>query len=696
MNNRASKILLLLLETGLEQSVKNLSGRYDVSERTIYNDLEEIEEFLVQNNYHNFRREGGEYFVDIAKIEEDKLQILIETIKLQISEGKQYSPSTRVNYSIFLILSSEITITKDLADSLDLSISTIKNDLNVINNKILPFNLNLVTERFKGISIVGDEADKRDLLIEIILSDYEVSKFEEIDFFYLKYIDRKILADAKTIVDYVADSLSIQYVDKHYIFVLLSTFISLKRLIEGKRIRKMNYANLSMVTHDSFFKVVKDCMLSILKKYNSIHLPKTTLDFEVSYIVSKIQAASYHGIGDAVYDNWLNLQFIVNRFIKNIENSTNMIDSNDNQLYQEIIQHLRPALKRLEKNIFFENPLKAEIYERYPELTVIVKENISIIEHFYNINFTDDELSYMVLLFASSYERNKQRLNIKPSVVIVCKEGISTSSILKSQLERNFDINILGTYSKSKFLEDMSSLGEIEFDFVISTVPLELDKSFYLMVNPILNEKDMLQLNTFFNFYKPDKSVEQVINKIKPYVQIIDKENLKRVLVEVIGVGNETKEKNNRGVLMLEDVINDNLIVTQKRADDAFEAVEFAGDLLKENGLINDNYISAMKQNMRENGPYFVIAPGIAMPHARPEDGAKGVGISIVTLEKPVNFGHPKNDPVNLIIGLCAIDHQTHLNALAELMEILSDDKKLNAIVNSKSKKEILEILQGE
>src|SRR5699024_4990474 len=141
------------------------------------------------------------------------------------------------------------------------------------------------------------------------------------------------------------------------------------------------------------------------------------------------------------------------------------IDGRDNKLHQELVQHLRPAVKRLENNISFENPLKDEIYNKYSELFKIVKENIDIIEHFFDIEFTDDELSYIVLLFASSYERNKKTINVRPSVIIVCKEGISTSSILKSQLEQQFDINILKTYSKNNFLELYKNDNELNFDF---------------------------------------------------------------------------------------------------------------------------------------------------------------------------------------------------------------------------------------
>ncbi|WP_333648455.1 PTS sugar transporter subunit IIA, partial [Lacrimispora sp.] len=111
-------------------------------------------------------------------------------------------------------------------------------------------------------------------------------------------------------------------------------------------------------------------------------------------------------------------------------------------------------------------------------------------------------------------------------------------------------------------------------------------------------------------------------------------------------------------------------------------------------GLAEECYIQAMLKNVEVNGTYIVISPGIAMPHARPEEGALDIGLSIVTLKNPVVFGHPKNDPVKIVVGLCAIDHQSHLKALTELADILMDRNKVEKITNADSAEEILQIIK--
>ena len=146
---------------------------------------------------------------------------------------------------------------------------------------------------------------------------------------------------------------------------------------------------------------------------------------------------------------------------------------------------------------------------------------------------------------------------------------------------------------------------------------------------------------------------------------------------------------------MLLDILTPEMIQVNYECKTRDEAVSAAGQLLVKQGYAKESYIDAMIKNVEENGTYIVIAPGIAMPHARPEEGALDIGLSIVTLKEPIVFGHPKNDPVKIVVGLCAVDHQSHLKALSELVEILGNEEKVKKIIEAKSSKEIIAIIKG-
>ena len=116
------------------------------------------------------------------------------------------------------------------------------------------------------------------------------------------------------------------------------------------------------------------------------------------------------------------------------------------------------------------------------------------------------------------------------------------------------------------------------------------------------------------------------------------------------------------------------LVTLNVKVADWQEAVNLSVGLLEKNGYVEQRYIDATLDSVRTLGPYIVLAPGIAIPHARPEDGALKTGISLVTLATPVYFGSEENDPVRLIIGLASNDRTSHIGLLKKLCNFLALD----------------------
>src|SRR5512140_1107834 len=109
-------------------------------------------------------------------------------------------------------------------------------------------------------------------------------------------------------------------------------------------------------------------------------------------------------------------------------------------------------------------------------------------------------------------------------------------------------------------------------------------------------------------------------------------------------------------------------------------ATDYVGGLLVNARKITASYVVAMKRVLREMGPYAVIAPGIVLLHARPEDGVLQPCLGLITLSDPVPFGHSQNDPVDIVIALGAVDKNAHIAALQQLAGLLGDAEKLALI----------------
>jgi PTS system ascorbate-specific IIA component len=137
------------------------------------------------------------------------------------------------------------------------------------------------------------------------------------------------------------------------------------------------------------------------------------------------------------------------------------------------------------------------------------------------------------------------------------------------------------------------------------------------------------------------------------------------------------------GFPKLAEAFGENSLRVFAAALDREHAIELAGDLLVSSGRVTPEYTVSMVDVLESHGPYFVIAPGIALAHAKPSEFVISSGLSLVTLAEPIVFGNEANDPVELVFGLCAVDHDSHIEMLAELSNLLSDNEAVNILLNA-------------
>ena len=146
--------------------------------------------------------------------------------------------------------------------------------------------------------------------------------------------------------------------------------------------------------------------------------------------------------------------------------------------------------------------------------------------------------------------------------------------------------------------------------------------------------------------------------------------------IQVVSIG---------GVSLLQDLLSEDNVSFRYPAETWEDVIRHGGQLMVDAGFTELTYTEAMIDVVRDMGPYIVLAPGLAMPHARPEMGAKQVGTALVTLEKPIDFGSPENDPVSVAIFLCAPNKDEHIQLLTDIATLFEDEEFLDAAVNFES-----------
>ncbi|MCK8817122.1 PTS sugar transporter subunit IIA [Natroniella sulfidigena] len=144
---------------------------------------------------------------------------------------------------------------------------------------------------------------------------------------------------------------------------------------------------------------------------------------------------------------------------------------------------------------------------------------------------------------------------------------------------------------------------------------------------------------------------------------------------------------------MLLDLLSKKRIFTKVKAEDWYDVGRKVGEILLKDNLVEDRYIDAMIKSIEDNGPYIVVGEGIAVFHARPEDGVKETGMSLITLDSPVEFGHDNNDPVKIAFAFGSINNDQHVEAMSQLMTVLMEDGSVDKIYAKDTSSEVFDYI---
>ncbi|WP_434341989.1 PTS sugar transporter subunit IIA [Mesomycoplasma hyopneumoniae] len=138
---------------------------------------------------------------------------------------------------------------------------------------------------------------------------------------------------------------------------------------------------------------------------------------------------------------------------------------------------------------------------------------------------------------------------------------------------------------------------------------------------------------------------------------------------------------------------NDSILINQT-ASNWQDAVKISCQPLLDKGLISTEYVQAIIQSTIENGPYYILAPFLAMPHSEAGKGVFGNGFSLVVFNKPFYF-EADSRPVQILITLAATNSDIHTSvALPQIVAAFEDVANIEKIKNAQSKEEIISLLQ--
>lgn len=123
-----------------------------------------------------------------------------------------------------------------------------------------------------------------------------------------------------------------------------------------------------------------------------------------------------------------------------------------------------------------------------------------------------------------------------------------------------------------------------------------------------------------------------------------------------------------------QSLIENNSIKLQAQASNWRDAIKIGTDMLIASGAIEPCYHDAIISSVEVLGPYICIAPNLALPHARPENGVNRTAFALVTLKTPIYF-EGEDEPVDVLITLAGSSSDEHMEGLMEVTQVLDDEE---------------------
>lgn len=688
------KDILLLLQSIIKRSYYTLADAQketNASRRQITYRLNKLNQLI--ENYGLLPIVMGnqqEFLIDV-ETKDFLIQFLFES-----NENSTYylnREERKIFIYLCLFVDREYLSLQHFISYLDISKSTLMQDLNELTLELKEHNITIEYERSLGYFLQGEEMDiRRHMMTIVIASLSENANSHVLDMF----IDAQHLYTfefSKLIIQELAHKHDISFVEDRldefiYIFIFLTT-----RIVDGLHVDKNN----QKIPHIEMMKTFKESDFTN-ELIDFFPFRDEILKLDRHYIGSWILGVSFGNIDDDTEDCLIIAQF-VGKIMTRFELLSGVHYSNLEEKFRNIFAHFRPAYYRLLFKLPIYNPLKDRVKSEYPSLYALVKETMKPFTEIFGEEISDDEIAYLTMHFASTYSKKvEDEIIEKKQALIICLNGIGSSVILYNELRSLFpSIEFLLPIEVSQFDAD-----EYDVDIIFTTrffkdlVNLKIP---VVKVSPIMDAQERFTvfrevISHLGDYATTSVSADKIVNILRKHLGILPNEDLvvSDLMNTYLKVPTEVKSEESVRE-SLRDLMCEQTLCLQLEASSAEEALRKSGQLLIDAGKVSDSYVRAVLRDQGRNPAYFVIAPHIALPHAKAKDGVHERAIGLTTLKTPINFGDSKNNPVKFIFFLAATDNESHIDAMSELLDLCGDPVFLAMLEKTKDKQEVLEYI---
>lgn len=445
--NNENRIAVILRNIEMQSvcSVESLAAKLDVSQKTIRNDIKELNCLL--GGYACIGNNKG-----ICKLivfaPKDFTEIRNKIYK---QEDLFNSSHTRMAYMFWQLMHAEEPyLTDDLSEEMKVARTTTIGDLNRLRKVIEKYDLKIKGKANTGLALCGDEYKIRLFILENIYEQLYLN-------FPLGQIIREKLYDFQERLS--MDALGFGFFYRFFV-------VMIQRMESGHTIKKLEpkyeelYGSSAYMIVDEFlneieqvkgYKISKEERLFLSISVAGMRTPANTAEIEQKISISE-------GVADLIIE-------ILDR-IKAELNVTVVA----NELFDDFVYHVFFMINRLKYGFHIYNPMVDDFKNKYSVAYKMAEIAKGVLEERVGIEMTEDEMEFLAAyfgVFLLEQEPEKKRCKI----AIVCGSGKIIGRLIENQLKKIFDVEPEFEIFYGIFDENRKD----DFDYIVTTTELHMD-----------------------------------------------------------------------------------------------------------------------------------------------------------------------------------------------------------------------------
>lgn len=444
-NENRTAVILRNIEMQSVCSVESLAAKLDVSQKTIRNDIKELNCLL--GGYACIGNNKG-----ICKLIVFAPKGFTEIRnKIYKQEDLFNSSHTRMAYMFWQLMHAEEPyLTDDLSEEMKVARTTTISDLNRLRKAIEKYDLKIKGKANTGLALCGDEYKIRLFILENIYEQLYLN-------FPLGQTIREKLYDFQERLS--MDALGFGFFYRFFV-------VMIQRMESGHMIKKLEpkyeelYGSSAYMIVDEFlneieqvkgYKISKEERLFLSISVAGMRTPANTAEIEQKISISE-------GVADLIIE-------ILDR-IKAELNVTVVA----NELFDDFVYHVFFMINRLKYGFHIYNPMVDDFKNKYSVAYKMAEIAKGVLEERVGIEMTEDEMGFLAAyfgVFLLEQEPEEKRCKI----AIVCGSGKIIGRLIENQLKKVFYVEPEFEFFYGIFDENLKD----DFDYIVTTTELHMD-----------------------------------------------------------------------------------------------------------------------------------------------------------------------------------------------------------------------------